>query len=79
MSNIDCCSICSNTIKDNIYTTTCGHKFHKSCIYKKYEDYSQFGKCPSCKTDEIKYYSPAGKFLMYRIYFERDKQLYSDE
>lgn len=51
------CSICLEPIvtKSNAYLTSCGHGFHKSCIYKAFETkmlkkYASQFKCPECRT-----------------------------
>lgn len=53
MSNMDCCSICLDIFKDEIYITSCGHTFHKSCIDDWYKLHS--GKCPLCRQIDKNY------------------------
>jgi hypothetical protein len=51
------CSICLEPIdrKKDAYLTSCGHGFHKGCIYKTFETkmitkYASQFKCPLCRT-----------------------------
>ena len=51
------CSICLEQIvrKSDAYLTSCGHGFHKGCIYKAFETkmkhkYASQFKCPECRT-----------------------------
>jgi hypothetical protein len=49
------CSICLEQIyqKNNAYLTSCGHSFHKSCLFKEFEtkfvNINTF-KCPNCRS-----------------------------
>lgn len=48
------CSICLDTIcqKNNAYLTSCGHSFHKSCLFKAFEKKAHFSQnfsCPLCR------------------------------
>ena len=45
--NDDCCSICLEPLKNNIYMTNCNHIFHNKCI----ENMITFShnKCPLCR------------------------------
>lgn len=48
------CSICLEKIyqKNNAYLTSCGHSFHKSCLFKAFEskvDNRHTFNCPNCR------------------------------
>ena len=40
------CSICLEDLKETVETTSCNHRFHKSCLEKWLE---KSGKCPYCR------------------------------
>lgn len=47
------CSICIEDIEeDNLFKTTCGHHFHKECIYEWIETRKKY-ECPLCRTYQI--------------------------
>ncbi|XP_050547469.1 E3 ubiquitin-protein ligase NRDP1-like isoform X6 [Daktulosphaira vitifoliae] len=41
------CPICTNTLREPIHTTTCGHEFCKGCIDRWLQDKST---CPICRS-----------------------------
>ena len=44
----DECPICLDVMYDNIYITSCLHKFHETC-YNKYKQIAINTKCPICR------------------------------
>lgn len=44
------CNICYDILKNDKYTTLCGHLFHKKCIKKSYK---YLKKCPYCCNDIV--------------------------
>ena len=48
----DTCSICLTDLSDNVGKLSCGHKFHKICIYKWLINENK-NTCPICRLDVV--------------------------